>query len=401
MNSERTLDVGSPEAWAESQVEAVATALERGESTPRRPRGSGRIFQRSGSACWWIAYCHRGTERRESSGSEDPKQAEKLLRYRLKEVAADQLGARPFVGPAAERLRVGDLLDALEAHHKLQGTFSPQLAAHLKPIREAFGDRRALAVTADAVDTYIEAQLRAKAPATVNRETQLLHQAFTLAVARGRLAFVPTIRRLSEVGNARQGFFERADVESVVAHLPVDLQDVARFAALTGWRKGAIASLTFADLDGQAIRLRAEHDKTRRGQVLPLEGELAAIIERRKAVRQVPRPDGTVALAAFVFHRNGAPIGDFRKAWATACAAAGVAGRLFHDLRRTAVRNLTRAGVPETVAMAISGHKTRSVFDRYNIASERDLREALQRTQAHLTHERSTGVALAHAQGSI
>ncbi len=87
----------------------------------------------------------------------------------------------------------------------------------------------------------------------------------------------------------------------------------------------------------------------------------------------------TTELTPWIFHRKGRQIGDFRKAWTTACEKAGVPGRIPHDFRRTAVRNLVRAGVPERVAMQMTGHKTRSVFERYNIVSEGDLDAAAKR----------------------
>ncbi len=113
------------------------------------------------------------------------------------------------------------------------------------------------------------------------------------------------------------------------------------------------------------------------GRVHRISGYLAIVLSRAVAHHWV-------RAATLVFHRAGEPVGDFRKAWATPCQADGVPDKLFHDLRRTAARNMVRAGVPELVAMAVTGHVTRSMFDRYNIVSEDDLRMAAQRTTMYV-----------------
>jgi integrase len=399
-------------------------------------RGNGRIFARKNSAVLWCAYYLRGREFRESTGHSDPKKAEKFLQARRREVGADQLGVRPFVGPAAERVKISCDLDAdqevrakcdclccaLERDLKFRGKESQQNTSNLNRVRRDFGELRAIALTADDVDKYIEQRLaEGSAPASINRTTQLLGQAFHFGIQRKRLTSAPDIRHLSEKGNERQGFFGETEFRAVVDNLPAYMKDFVRFAYFTGMRRGELASLKWEDVDGDVLRLRAENAKNGEARAVPLEGELAELIERRREARRVKMEGRPLVLSAWIFHRDGEPIGDFRKVWRTACCMAGVGklvcptcegpvdaeyncancsrtwareelkyiGRLFHDFRRSAVRDMVRAGVPETVAMTISGHKTRSMFDRYNITNDRDQRDALRATQEYRQQQAS------------
>lgn len=395
-----------------------------------RPRGDGRIFTRKGSSLLWCGYYLRGKEYRESTGETEPSKAEKYLKRRLKEVGADQIGAKPFVGPQQERLKISCgitaedqrkpecdcLCCALDRDYRLRGKASPENLSNLKRVRVDFALLRATGLTAEQVDRYIEQrQAEGAAPASINRVTQLLGQAFKLAIKHRRLSAAPYIRHLSEAGNVRQGFFSQAEFRAVLDNLPDYLKDFVRFAYCTGMRKGEIASLRWEDVEGDVIRLRAENAKNGKARSVAVVGELEELMERRRTARRVKKENSPVMLSAMLFHRDGEPVGDFRKAWATASCMARLGklvcpkcngavdadykcaqcsrewtrdelkyvGRIFHDFRRTAVRDMVRAGVPETVAMSISGHKTRSMFDRYNIANERDQREALRAIQIY------------------
>jgi integrase len=121
--------------------------------------------------------------------------------------------------------------------------------------------------------------------------------------------------------------------------------------------------------------LRAENAKIRVARSVPLVGELAELIARRRLEMSAKTP--------LVFHNNAAPIGDFRKSWATACKLAGVPEKLFYDLRRSGARDLIRAGVSQSVVMSIGGWRTDAMFRRYNISSDADQRKALLDRQAY------------------
>ena len=152
------------------------------------------------------------------------------------------------------------------------------------------------------------------------------------------------------------------------------------FAYLTGWRiPSEVLPLKWGQVDRKAktIRLDPGTTKNAEGRTLPYDllPDLCTVIDNQWTAHE--RLLAADAICPLVFHRQGDPIKEFRSAWQTACEAAGVPGKIPHDFRRTAVRNLVRAGVPEHSAMKITGHKTRSVFDRYDIVNEADVRESL------------------------
>ena len=134
-------------------------------------------------------------------------------------------------------------------------------------------------------------------------------------------------------------------------------------------------------LDAGTVRLDPGTTKNGEGRVFHLTAELRALLEERKRIRdEYQRTNNRICPR--VSHRHGKQIADFRKAWESATKAAGCPGRIPHDLRRTAVRDLVRAGIPERVALTLTGHRTRSVFERYSIVSDGDLIDAARKLDA-------------------
>lgn len=324
----------------------------------------GCIYKRG--RIWWVKYYRAGEPIRESSRSIRKGDAGRLLCIREGHIAE----GRPFTSQAL-RLRFDDLADDLRNDYRSRGLRTLwRIDVDLSHLAEEFAGWRAQAISTDAMRAYIaRRQGQGAANATINRELAALRRAFNLAVAAGKLFHRPHVAML-RTQNARQGFFEAEVFEAVRAELPDYLYGVVTFAYYTGWRKREILSLRWlqVDLARGEVRLEPGTTKNDEGRTVFLDGELREVLDRLWE-RRVPDCD-------YVFHRGGQPIRDYGSAWASACKRAGCPERIFHDFRRTAARNLIRAGVPERVAMKITGHKTRAIFDRYHIVSESDLREA-------------------------
>jgi integrase len=343
-------------------------------------RGLGSVFQPSYTVdgklhqakTWSISYSVHGRRVRESAKSTNRSDAVRLLKKRLAEAAAGKA-----IGP--ERMTLAQLLAMVETNYKTNGRKTlnrAQAAGH--HLKDYFGDILARSITPDRIATYTAQRLEQEAkPATVNYELATLRRGFRLAADAGQAITAPKIVML-RVANVRKGFFEADQLDAVLKHLPVHLKPVPRAAYITGWRKQELLSRQWrhVDLKDGWLRLDPGETKNGEGREFPLTVDLKALLmEQRQRATALERDLDRIVPWVF-FLPDGGRIGDFRKAWASACTLAGIPGRLLHDFRRTAVRNLERAGVPRSAAMQMTGHLTEAIYRRYAIVDTGMLKDA-------------------------
>jgi integrase len=346
----------------------------------------------------------------------------------LKQRMLEKASGKPEQTPAT--LRYEELREAVIADYELNNRKSLYVGAdgtktigNLRHLDAKFSGREATSITTSDVDELkIELRRKGFANATINLTLAVLRRMFSLAVSSGRLHDdqTPSFTKL-KLANAREGFVELSDFLRLREELPEAVRAFVTLLFYTGMRFGETRKLTWDNVDLKNAKLRLEGRMTKNGKTrtIPLMGELPEMLKIERE-----RFPG----AKHVFSRDGrSPIRTIRKAWIGACSRAGLGqkawackkrgctnfnrivaehipkdkakhvcstcgsaaklkyfGLLIHDLRRTGVRNLVRAGVPDSVAMAISGHKTRAVFERYNVTSERDLDDAARKLERYM-----------------
>jgi integrase len=346
----------------------------------KREAGEGGLFKIKGCKTWYI----KVGGQRYPTGTRIKQEALAQLQAKIGQHKA---GTLPAQEPG--RLRYEIMRDALLAEYKTQGHSSLQTLSDgtvtiwgLNHLNKFFAKRKATAITTDLLREFITRRQRQGAnPGTINRNLSLLRRMMSLARQENKLQTLPHFPLLSE-GRPRQGFVEDVQFAKLLAALPPRLRPLILFLYRTGCRLGEATEIDWTQVDLKAGTVRLAGDQTKSGEprTLPLPDALIEMLRKKK-----PKKGPVFA------------VGNFRKAWISACKKAklgtvqkgpenggyGVySGLIVHDLRRSAVRNFIRAGIPEVVAMKISGHKTRSVFERYNIVSTDDLQRAVRAVES-------------------
>jgi integrase len=333
----------------------------------KRPRGTGSLYKRG--QIWWYSFVRDGVLERESSNSP------------LKTVAQAKLDAalKDDSGIQKTRATVGDLVKTALAFYEREGRgralsdATDRWRLHLEPV---FGCMRAAKLSTEKLNEYATARLQTAARATINREFALLRFAFNRAHKARTVALVPYFPMLRE-NNTRTGFLADAQFAALAAACAkrgLWLRAMLEVGYQFGWRSSEIKTMQVGqvDLAARTLRLEVLTTKNEEGREAVMPPILFGLIQQCVTGKAA----GDYVFTRDTDHRT---VVDFRSAWREVTKEAKVPDIIFHDLRRTAVRNLIRRGVPEKVAMRITGHKTRSVFDRYNIVSHTDLRDAAEK----------------------
>ncbi len=336
---------------------------------------------------YWLKYYRNGKPYYESTGSQKETDARKLLKKREGEISEGKLPGVYF-----DRVRFDELAKDLITDYEINNRKSQKrIALSLSHLTNVFGGVRVTSIDTPRIQRYIQDRLdEGAANGSINRELAALKRMLNIGARQTppKVDRVPYIPMLKE-NNVRKGFFEHGDYLALMDTLPDYLKGFVAFGYKTGWRVSEIGNLKWSqvDRDQGIVRIEPGEAKNDEGRTVYLDEELQEVFNRQWESRK----KGEKLLPYVFLNREGNDkVRRFNCVWDRACKEAGIGKRLFHDCRRTAIRNMVRAGIPEKVAMMVSGHRTRAVFDRYNIVNDTDLKLAAQRQEAYLKGQKVT-----------
>ena len=373
------------------------------------------IYRRKGSPYFWLQYSANGKRIKESTKTNLITKARKMLKQR-------EGMAVSGIHPVSKKIKFKELEELIIKDYEMNGRKSKdRLELSIRHLRKYFEGMKADKIKRIHIDDYIDSRLKEGAMnATINNELACIRRMGNLAIEKELIRFFPKVKLLKRVDkegkpNTRTGFFEHAQFLDLRKNIPDYLKSLVTLGYESGMRLDEIRSLKVnqVSLTKGKITLEQGTTKNDEGRTFYMSDELkhmlASMLEERKA-------KSIESDLLFISNTGKGEIINLRRAWNIACRRAGLGygykinreyvekwqdeyspGPIFHDFRRTAVRNMVRAGVPESVAMKISGHKDRSVFERNNITDEKDIQKASRQMRAYYeSYENEIESGLAH-----
>lgn len=343
----------------------------------------GSILKIKGSRFWYIRYARNGKRYQESTKSTAKGYAKKLLVLR-----EGQIQEGKFPGLLAQKTKIEQLMGLyLKDRERNHSRCMSDVRRFVRLVDESFGGMLAVNLTTQNLLEYRDKRTNEGVQdSTINRELTALRRGFNLGMKHDPplVARIPNFPLVQE-NNVRSGFFELDEFQALRGVLPDHYKVIVSIAYYTGMRSGEVMNLKWKQVNWthKTLTLDPGTTKNKQGRTIPLLPELISILEKWLRLTKDQFPE-----CEWICHKKGQRVKTYRRAWGKACLQVGLEGRLFHDLRRSAVRNLVRAGVPTAVAKAISGHKTDSVFQRYNIVSETDLKLATERLDKYINEKK-------------
>ena len=363
----------------------------------RDAKGEGSLFLRG--RLWWYK---APSGEQSSTGTAIKSEA---IDFKVRKLAELRTDLTLHIHVKAPKATINDLLDAHLAYMRRKNRKSTQdvswvLDLHVRPY---FGDRIAATLTTRDFEQYRKDKEDNLAPTTINRHLSYIRSGFVTGnkrVTPRMVDFIPAFPIVDESYNVRQGFLSFDGYQKVLDQLPVSLKPLFICGFHVSSRKGELMNLVWSQVDLREglIVLDPYNTKNKSGRALPIYGDMVDALENQKQLRDEQFPDcehvffwhAGDAMIAHGGQRSipGTPIRVFRKSWVKAVKAAGYPGLLFHDLRRTAERNMTKAGMDQSRRMKISGHKTPSISKRYNIIVADDIADEKKRMDEWFKKER-------------
>lgn len=353
------------------------------------------LYRRPDSPYWWMRWYVAGKLYRQSTATKNKKRAQKILKNKEDELMRN-MGIIDADTITMEDL-VQKVLDDYRYNNKKSADKVEQRANNLY---EFFGKEKPVVniLTKDVEDYIRHRHQEEIKPSTINRELALLKRGFNLLRKNNYIGSVPNIQSLHE-DNVRKGFFEHWEYIKLMEHASEHIKPLLIFLYHTGWRLNEALKLTWdmVDVDNGVITLPPGSTKNRKGRHYYMPDNVREMVRNlwSKYVEEI-RMGTTVPNFVFTNRQGTDRMKDVRGAWKNSCKRAGLEGKLIHDFRRTAARNYVRAGVHQRVAQELLGHQTPSIFSRYNIVSDEDMKKAAVKVTEYLNNQGESRPIEAH-----